>query len=409
MPQTKLTDKLLRSAKPQKKKYVLFDHNVQGLAVRIQPGGRKTFYVSYYSTNLKNNKQYTLGTFPELSLADARKRAAQIIVNAKDGVDPGEQKRKREKERADVVTFKSLAKSFIADYLPKLKPSTQGVYKSHISTHIVPNLGRKELKGFTRQDARKFLKTYAEAGQAVHGNRIHATLSKMLNFAVDEGHIQANPVLGLAKLSNEESRERAYNRDEIKALWEAFGAEAANVAPLLKMLMLTGQRRGETARMKWADVNPAKAVWIIPRSETKNKQEHTVPLPPMAMDLLAELKPLTGGQPYVFNSLYKDAAHVNPFSKLTIRIQKRSGVSDFRIHDIRRTVATQLAEDGTPQQVLKKILNHSAGARQDVTAIYNRYDYLEEKRAALLNWQRILSTIITGEDEECNVRTLKIG
>lgn len=409
MPAIKLNDKYLRNLKAKEKRIYVYDSLITGLGVRITPAGVKTFFISFYSVEKGYNKRFTLGKFPALGIADARNRAAALLADAKRGIDPGEQKRKREQKRREAVTFKVLAKSFIADYLPKLKPSTQGVYKSHISTHIVPKLGRKELKDFTRQDARRFLKTYAEAGQAVHGNRIHATLSKMLNYAVDEGHIQGNPVLGLAKLSNEQSRERAYNRDEIKALWEAFEAEAANVAPLLKMLMLTGQRRGETARMKWADVNPQKGVWIIPRSETKNKQEHTVPLTPMAMDLLAELKPLTGEQPYVFNSLHKEATHVNSFSKLTIRIQKRSGVSDFRIHDIRRTVATQLAEDGTPQQVLKKILNHSAGARQDVTAIYNRYDYLEEKKTALLNWQRILSGIIAGEDAECNVRTLKSG
>lgn len=409
MPTKRLSDQHLRNIQPQKKRYELFDQHVKGLGIRVSPGGSKTFFISYHSPIDDNSRRFTLGKFPALSLSEARKQAKRLFIDIAQGNDPGKEKRKREQAEKQKIDFNLLADQFLLEHVVHLKPNTQKVYKSIIERHIKQALGKIEVQDFTRQDARRYLKTFADKDQPVHGNRVHANLSKMLNFAVDEGYIKANPMNGLPKLGKESSRERAYSNIEIKKLWEGFESEYSVTNAFLKMLMLLAQRRGETAHMKWSDIDLNKKLWTIPATDTKNNMEHTVPLNDVSIGLIGQLKPITGSQTYVFNSLYKDNTPINSFTKLANRIKKRSGIEDFRIHDLRRTVATQLAKDGVPQEVLKKILNHTTGMKQDITSVYNRYDYLEEKRTALNNWERILKQIISGENQDCTIRSIKTG
>lgn len=406
MRKANLTDKLLRSLKAPEKTTEIYDTVVSSFGIRLQPGGSKAFFIAYWSKEVDNARKFTIGKFPAMPLTEARKVARDCFADIQKGIDPLHEKRKKQAENAkeaDNITFDTLCDLFIDMHVSKLRKGTQADYTSRINLHIRPVLKNKKVEQFSRRDARNLLFPYVDNGQGVHANRIHAVLSKMLNFAVDAGYIAVNPIIGMQKMGTEKSRQRHYTESEIQALWQAFATEAEPIHYFLKVLFLTGQRRGETAKMKWNDIDFSTGVWTIPAENTKNKKEHFIPLPPLAIELIEKLKPLNSDHDYVFNSLIKANTPINAHSKITKRISKVSGVNSFRIHDIRRTVATLLAKEGTPRHVLKKILNHTEGERADITSVYDRYDYLDEKRQALMGLERSIQLITTGETAPAKV------
>ena len=409
MPSKLLTDPFIRNYPTPSKRVEIFDSQVTGLAVRITMKGVKTFVLRYYTPENRNMNRFTIGKFPAISLAEARKLAKDFLLGVQSGNDPMNDKRTKQAEAAKQaarITFDTLCTQFLHDHVSKLRFNTRNDYSSRINKHIRPALKSKLIENFTRQDARRLLAVYADNNQPVQANRIHAILSKMLNFAVEEGYIRANPMLGLPKLGREKSRERAYDNAEIASLWDAFEKQDTIHGTYLKVLLMTAQRRGEVVKMKWEHIDFGTGVWNIPAENTKNKVEHYIPLQPLALDMIESLKPLTGEQAFVFNSMRVDNTPIAGFTKLIMRIKKMTSIKDFRLHDLRRTVATNLAKDGVPIHVLKKILNHTEGKKQDITSVYNRYDYMDEKRTALINWSRNLMGIVNGSTGEAKIYSI---
>ena len=153
--------------------------------------------------------------------------------------------------------------------------------------------------------------------------------------------------------------------------------------------MILGQRSGKTRRMKWMDIDFEKQIWTIPKEETKANRTHSVPLPQLALEILDALKAKAGKSDFVFNSPKKENESIKWLHKATERIQEESKVKDFRSHDLRRTMASHATKLKTDRTVLGKLLNHKSLASDDkVTAIYDCYDYLEEKRIAINVWAK---------------------
>ena len=412
MAKTKFTDSFIKSLPAPEKQTEMFDASLEKFGLRLYPTGTKTFFIAYHSSQKGNVQKFNIGKYPTITLYEARKRARDLIAKLQMGIDPVYEKQKNKLEALKAtqrITFDELCTQFIRDHVSKLRQHSQNDYISRINKHIRPAFSTILVEDFTRRDARRFIGEFVDNNQPVHGNRIHAVLAKMLNFAVEYEYIKVNPIIGLRKMGKETSRDRYYSPDEITALWSAFESEGDPVHGLLKILLLTGQRRGEVSKMKWTDIDFTNNVWTIPASNTKNKIEHYIPLVPDAVGIIKSLYPLTGEQEFVFNSLKVDNTIISGFSKISTRICKKSGISDFRFHDLRRTVATYIAKDGTPKHVLKKILNHTEGKREDITNVYDRYDYMDEKRTALLNWERTLKAIITGEQIGAKITHLKSG
>ncbi|MCH8566909.1 MAG: integrase arm-type DNA-binding domain-containing protein, partial [Balneolales bacterium] len=227
MPKIRLTDRTIKALQPEANKRIEFHDTLEpALAIRVTQTGTKTFVFCYYWG--RNTKRYTIGRYPAYSLVLARQRVSELRVQVSKGIDPSAEKSKNAKARAvqnKPVTISQLAKDFQAGHFSKLKPNTRKGYQSAIQSNIVAVLGNRPVKELTRSELRKFLKTFVVKGHTTTGNRIHAILSKMLNFAVDEEIIKTNPIAGLDKLSSESSRERTYTNEEIRALWDAIELE----------------------------------------------------------------------------------------------------------------------------------------------------------------------------------------
>jgi integrase len=224
----------------------------------------------------------------------------------------------------------------------------------------------------------------------------------MYSFGIEREYVLTNPVTGTKqKSAGLTKRDRVYTDREIQILWMAFDQQAEPVRTYLKMLLLLAQRKTETARMKWSDIDFDLGVWTIPEADTKGKRKHVVPLPGMAVDMLKELHLLTGRTSYVFCSHIGDQP-IKWVQQMMYRIRKieheEQAVSDFKIHDLRRTAASNMAALGVDRTILGKLLNHAglAGDNQ-VTAIYDRHEYISEIRQALDRWAHRLQAVISGE------------
>lgn len=208
-------------------------------------------------------------------------------------------------------------------------------------------------------------------------------------WALKRGMADNNPFAGLPKLPTIR-RERVLSDDELAALWRATeGGGPFN--SIVRALVLTGQRRDECAGMTWAEITPDSAIWEIAASRTKNGKPNLVPLSEPMRELLRGI-PRSGD--LVFESV---RGAFSGWSKSKAQLDKRSGVADWRLHDLRRTAATGLQKLGVRLEVTEAILNHVSGTRGGIAGVYQRHDWLAEKRAAIEAWGAHVAAIVSGE------------
>lgn len=414
-----LTDPFIRNHSAPEKRIEISDELADGLAIRITKTGTKSFVFRYRFGD--TIKRYTIGRFPSVGLAKARDEAGELAYQVSKGIDPLKEKKARRSQHEKETSFKELTDRFIEGHLPTLRKRTRDEYERIIEKELLPALGKFNAKEVERQHIIKLLDNIAQKRDApVLSNRVRAVLSSMYAFGIEKAIVEANPVLSVKRKKKtnkgekvEKRRKRVYSPDEIQALWKAFSAQTEPVRSLFFMLLICGQRVGETRRMKWEYINWKDETWTIPAELTKAKREQVVPLTGLALDVLEALKKSAGKHPYVFPNRRHNDKPIEWVQQAVYRIRKQAlvdeetkqYVDDFRVHDLRRTTATYLAELGTERTVLGKILNHKGLAGDDqVTAIYDRYDYLDEKRKALNIWSRRLQDIVSGKPETARAK-----
>ena len=397
-----LTDTFIRNHPAPEKRLEIYDSKIDGLAIRITETGKKAFVFRYYYNG--KNKRITIGSFPAVNLAKARDEASDLSYDVRHGTDPLAE---RAKARHSPALFSELATDFIKRHLPKLRKRTRDEYKRVIDQELLPNFKNIPASELSRGQIIRVLDSIAiDRKSPTFANRVRATLSSIYSFGVDRAMVEINPVLHIKRIKGENKRDRVYSEDEIRALWKAFEEQAEPVQSLFKMLLICGQRSAETRGMRWTDINDA--IWSIPKELTKAGRPHYVPLPEMATEILESLWQLTGKKEHVFASDRTDGP-IQWINKAKDRIRKCKGVpEDFRPHDLRRTAASFMAGLGVDRTILGKVLNHKGMAGDhSVTAIYDRYEYQQEKKQALERWSHALNQILTREKGEAKI--FKIG
>lgn len=404
MPKKKLTHQFIKALNPPEKPIAYYDTNESGLTLRLSRAGTKNFCYRYQFNG--KFRRYTIGTFPAKSLSYARGKVQTLKGKVNDGIDPQAEKEKR-KHKPDPQTFKELAEEFKSKYLPTLRESTQTEYRRIIDRELIPAFGDTAIGNITKNQIMSLLddKAYNQSSPTM-ANRIRARLSKIYNFAIQRSLAESNPVSATATYKKGNTkRDRYYSESEIQELWSCFEDWPEPTQSVLKMLLVCGQRKTETMKMKWSDIRDH--VWTIPAEIAKNGQPHDVPLSDMALQIIEEIRPLTGETDFVFCSPKEDNAPMKWLSRARVTIQKHSDVPDFRPHDLRRTFATYSAKLGIDRTVLGKVLNHKglAGDSQ-VTAIYDRHSYMKEKRQAMNRWSHHLQKII---EDKTETKIINIG
>ena len=390
----KFTDRQIKSLKPKKERYEVWETNGKGFGIRVAPTGRKSFIFLYRFQGA--SRRITFGNYPEISLADAHAAHAHSRQFLERGADPAtvEQDAKEESRRSPSIKF--LVNEYIEKYAKPRKRSWKEDERI-LNKDVVPRWGRKKAQDITRRDIILLLDEIVERGAPIQANRALAAISKMYSFAMGRGILDSSPCVAIPPPSIENPRNRVLKSDEIKTLWNKLDTAKMQRTTMLalKLQLITGQRKGEVASARWEDFDSDLTWWTIPSEESKNNKPNRVPITPLALELLTELKAISGDSIWLFPSP-RAGKHI---SETSIDHALRVNADHFELehftpHDLRRTVSTEMASMGINDKTIDKILNHTD---KKLKKTYNLYSYDKEKLIALNAWANRLESIFTGK------------
>jgi integrase len=415
-----LTDiQIKKLALPKVRKEVP-DGKISGLYLVVQPSGAKSWAVRYRLAG--QPKKLTLGPYPAIDLATARKRAQEAIGDIAGGKDPASEKRAtRALARAERDAEDSRLDRIAASYLDRyVKRSVGAAWGKEIErllkVEILPKLGDKHIAAIKKPHILDLLDAIVDRGSPITANRAFAVLRQLFNWAADRDLITVSPMPKSAP-APENARDRVLSDKEIQLVWRAFDQIGRPFGSIGKLLLLTAARRDEIAEGSWSEIDLEARTWTIPPTRTKNKEAHEIPLSDAALNILKDLTPIAGNSNLVFTTTGRTA--VSGFSKakaaidaavleiLKERARDRGEDADvveafthWTLHDVRRSVATNLQKLGVRLEVTEAILNHTSGSRAGIVGVYQRHKWSTEKRAALDAWARRLHAIVTGAETE---------
>ena len=393
----KLTDIRVQSLKPKKARYEVWDPAAPGFGVRVTPKGIKSFVYLYRFDKLP--RRMTIGRYPQLSLSKARLKYAEAKAILEDkGTDPGKTVVEGRAASRIAPTVIQLVDEYIEKWAMPRKRSWKED-KRLLAYDVIPILGRKKAAAVTRRDIRLLLDRIIERGAPITANRVLAVVRKMFRFAVSRDIVPNNPCEAIEAPAKETSRERVLSKQDIHTFWNNLGSDGLKmtepVRMSLRLILVTGQRKGEVVSARWEEMDLATGWWTIPGEKAKNGLPHRVPLSPLALELLKSIRKLSADSEFLFPSdRGNKAIRHDAVSKAVRRDEATLEVDHFTPHDLRRTAASQMASAGTPRLVISKILNH---VDKGVTATYDRHSYDKEKRKALNAWARQLESITSGK------------
>lgn len=416
----KLNDKTVAdlSLPEGKSELIVFDDDLPGFGVRLRAGGKRTWVVQYRVGRKQRRK--TIGAVtPTMNAAKARKAADIDLANVKRGGDPQAAKVEQRAKAAD--TFGVVAAQFLSRQKERLRPRSYVQVAAHMGKHWANFKGVSIHEIEKRAIAARLVKIADERGD-IAANRARATLTTFFTWAISSGIVAANPALGTPLQGDEKARDHVIGKavggvkgqDDDLALadiWHACLDDDFGRA--VKLLILTAVRRDEVGGMLRAELNLSTRMWHIGVARTKNKQEHDVPLSDLAIGIIEAALAQEGRESRAVVFGYGARARGAPdrgFAgwgkakrELDARIDKarmaagRGPIDPWRLHDLRRTAATQMAELGVQPHIIEELLGHISGHKAGVAGIYNRASYAAEKRQALDMWAAHVEGLVAGQ------------
>ena len=403
----KLTDRFIRTRKPPAKgRLIITDTALPGLSLRINPASSKNpdglrYWLLRYRPRHQEQRSTVLGPYPALSLAYARQRAGDIVNVAKKGIDLiAEEKRQaedRQKAEAMARTISEVGNDYLAHIRGRLK-SYQNI-SSRFRNHIFPALGNRLIGEVRRVDIVELLdKLQHRHGLCHMTNRVRESFICLFGYAIERQLVETNPAAGTKRRQVERPRERVLSRGELQLLWRALDIIPDPGRSYVRILMLTGCRRQEARAMRWDELDLESRLWSLPSRRTKGARPHEIPLSECAAEIIS-LMPRNG--PYVFTIEGKRPMTVH---QIKARLDRETGIEDWRLHDLRRTLRSGLAELGVSYEIAERVIGHSM---PQLERTYNVFAYREEKRNALERWARHLTVIVTDGRAARNVVPLR--
>ena len=399
----KLTAASVEKWKATDKRQEVPDDRTPGLYLIVQPTGRKAWAVRYRAGT--KHRRMRLGGYPALSLSEARRRAREVQAEAEAGGDPaGDRERAKaeeaERQASERDKIATLVEGYYRRHLSKLKSGEAA--RAQFRRHVLPQWGERDVHEITKRDVIELLDGIADSGRAVTANRVRAYLSAFFAWCVDRDVIASNPVRGVRPATKETARDRVLSDDEIRWLWRATRDVGFPFGPLARLLLLTGQRLREVAELPEAELDGD--LWHLPKARAKNGQANDVPLSSLAREVLADV-PRIGDAGLIFTTT--GDTPVSGFTKARDRIWRHMeriateergepvDIPHWSLHDLRRTAETTMARLGVSQQVIDRVTNHASGQHR-MARIYNRHDYLDEKRHAVETLARFVTDLTEG-------------
>lgn len=350
-------------------------------------------------------RRFTIGNYPAIKPAKAQLEASAALELVRQGIDPSEEKRSRRLTvQPDADTFALLVQDYLDRARRNIAPSTYSEMKRAFERDAVPLWRNRPIASITRGDVIRVVDAIGTRGAEVQANRMLGMLRVLFNWAVERGRLLKSPVAGMKPPTKERARDRALTDDEVRWFWTACELLEWPFGPISKLLLLTAQRRDEVAGMEWSELDFQRQTWTMPREKAKNDRAHEVQLSDTAIEVLNAVPHVGAG--LVFTTTGTTA--VSGFSRAKRRLDaamlasKREelgatceAIPHWILHDLRRTAATGMARLNFPPHVVDKVLNHVSGTIRGVAAVYNRFEYLEQRRAALDAWGRHVTNVVS--------------
>ena len=402
----RFTDRSIAALKPKAERYEEWEDGRSGFGVRVATSGRKSFIFMYRFDG--KARRMTLGTYSSsrVSLADARVRYAKARQRKEQGFDPGAEHTERRKAERDAETVADLIEVYLEKHARPNKRSSDADERI-LRKEVLPRWGSRKAKTITRRDVNRLLDEIVDRGSPVMANRTLAVVRRMFNFAIERDILDASPCVMIKAPAKETPRDRVMSPAEVSAFWHGLDKAKMSdqVRLALKLMLVTAQRRDEVVCASWAELDLAERGWEIPGSRTKNGRAHRVPLSPLAVGLLDEIREKSSDSKWLFPSP-RGGKSITPaaVSHAVGNNLEAIGVAGITPHDLRRSAASHMTELGVSRLVVSKILNHTDSS---VTGVYDRYEYGPEKRHALEAWGGRLQEIISGKAAQGNVVALR--
>jgi integrase len=394
----------------------VWDDKVSGFGVRVHSGGKKTWIIQYRIG--KRQRRLSLGSVDKMSADKARSEAKIKLGKAEDGIDPAIER--AERVEAAQITFGRQIDAFLDHAKENVRPRTLDELDRHLNEHWKP-FHALPLEGIRRENVSAQLIVIKKERGPIAANRAHATLSNFFGWAMHQGLTEHNPVIGTKKPVKEKARDRVLNAGELVAIWNAAPPSQVrrtgdeDYGRIVQLLILTGQRRTEIGDMARPEIDPDKRVFSMGAARTKNGRPHDVPLSNGAMAIIAQVEEredrdfLFGRGQGGFSGWGRAKADLDDrIRKAATARDPKAKLVPWTLHDIRRTVATGMADLGVQPHVVEAVLNHVSGHKAGVAGIYNRAAYTAEKRQALDMWGARVAALVAGKARD-NIVTLRKG
>jgi integrase len=385
----RLDAKTVAALKLDGKRDVIFFDDMAGFGHRLRLGANgkmlRSWIVQYRRAG--GTRRITLGPADVLSAEQARAAAKKILGRVALGEDPqGDRIERRGKDRLTVGAI-------VADYLDlkkgEVKRTTRAAMHRYLGEYFKP-LHTMPIDVVSRKDVASRLVAITRGHGSIVAARARAALSAFFAWSMREGLCEQNPCIGTNRPKENPARDRVLSDSELAAIWRACGDD--DHGRIVRLLILTGCRRAEIGGLAWSEIDDA-GTWTLPKARSKNGRPHALPLPLMALRIV-ESVPRMVGRDQLFGM-----RSPNGFSAWDLRkgeLDARSGVADWTHHDLRRTVATRMADLGILPHVIEQILNHVSGHKGGIAGVYNRSSYEREVRAALAMWEDHIRVLVEG-------------
>jgi integrase len=375
---------------------IYFDRDLAGFGLRLRASGdrvRKSWIVQYRRAG--GQRRMNLGSTDVVGIEQARTKAKKVLAQVALGEDP--QFAKTSRRERDAHSLRALIGEYLAwkeisgvrgRTLTEIRRYLLGPYFRALHTMPVDRVTRKDVAG-------RVLTIERESG-AVTASRARTALQSMFVWAIQNGLAESNPFIGTVAPKEPKPRERVLSDPELATVWRAAGDD--DFGRIVKLLILTGQRRTEVGGMAWSEIDLERGVWTIPSARTKNGRQHTVPFSALALSVI-EGVPERVGRGHLFGDR---AAGFTSWGNSKRALDQRLGdkVAPWRLHDIRRTVATRMCDLGVAPHVVEELLNHHSGHRGGIAGVYNRSRYEREVKAAVALWSDHIRTLVAGGERK---------
>jgi integrase len=355
----------------------IFDQGYPGFALRVSYGGGKSWVYFYRLGNRLRRK--SLGTYPAITLAEARELWRQAKHEVALGRDPAWRD-------SSGSNFETVAR----EWLKRDQSQNKSVAEVTriVEKELLPAWRHRSITNIHRHDILVLVDSIADRGSVTMARRVAAYVHRLFRWAVGRGIIESNPAADLPKPGREMKRDRVLTDDELAAVWKNAEALGWPYGDAIRLLILTGARRSEISDLQWAEVDGS-AVKLT-GARTKNGEPHKIPLSAPAQLVFSQI-PRIAGSEFVFGKPLSGGA----WSQAKLKFSD-ADIPHWRIHDLRRTVATGLQRLGFNLQVIEAVLAHTSGSRSGVVGVYQRHSFDAEKAAALDAWGAHVIALVEG-------------